>query len=535
MIKKYFYLILGLILLVGALLRIVRLDTTPPHLGNDEISIAFDSYSVRNIGLDEHGENWPLSFKSHQTYKSPLYAYLNMPINWITRNNEYGVRLLSAIFGVLAIFLIGIFGKFLGNQTLGLIAATLLAINQKAIFASRIGFESNVAYVVMTLGILFMFAFKKSKKKIYPALAGIFLGLSIWGYHTQWILVPILMTVLPFLSRKEIHLKKWWLMWLLLVIIAAPIFYNFVTTQKNDVNNRANSQIWFSEESMKSYLNNEDNNVLKKTTFFLMAPVNNYLQHFSLDNLFISGSDIFNGESPLETGWFLLASFPLLIIGLFNLKKIFKENSRWLLTWWFLCPIVPALTHGGVASVRNLSFLIPTTLIMAGGFKFLIDKNKLLSIIISGFLLFNFFFFLIAYFIHFSLDSGDNFQYGYKQAWEYIKPNVSNYQNIIVEPKFGMYGQYVGVPHLYFGYFGAFSPEEMQKRIDVSGTKIGKFWFKTVDWNDEELKPKSLYVVSVINPMAGKAGDKLKLLNTIEKPNHEPQFLIYKTIDNQNK
>jgi hypothetical protein len=33
--------------------------------------------------------------------------------------------------------------------------------------------------------------------------------------------------------------------------------------------------------------------------------------------------------------------------------------------------------------------------------------------------------------------------------------------------------------------------------------------------------------------MAGKAGNKLKLLDTIEKPNHEPQFLIYETIDNK--
>lgn len=532
MIKKYFYVILVLILLVGAFLRIVKLDSIPPHLGNDEISIAFDNYSIRSIGMDEHGKKWPLSFESHRSYKAPLYAYLNIPINWIIGNNEYGVRLLSAIFGILAIFLIGILGKFLGGETLGLVAAILLTFDQKAIFASRIGYESNVAYVVMTLGILFMFYFKQSKKKIYAILSGILLGLSIWGYHTQWGLIPMLVVILPFLSRKEINLKKWWLMWLLLIIVATPIFYNFVTVQKNDENNRASSQIWFSEASMKDYLKNSNDNPIRKTTFFLMAPVNNYLQHFSLDSLFTSGSDIFNGESPLETGWFLLASLPLLIIGLFNFKKIFKENSSWILVLWLLCPIVPAMTSGGVASVRNLSFLIPTILIMAGGFKILIDKNKFLMIIFSGLLLFNFFVFFISYFVHFPLDSGDNFQYGYKQACEYIKPKVNDYKYIIVEPKFGIYGQYVGVPHLYFGYFGAFSPEAMQKRIDIFGTKIDKFWFKEVDWNNEELKPKSLYVVSVINPMAGKAGNKLRLLNIIEKLNHEPQFLIYETIDN---
>lgn len=202
MIKKYFYLILGLIIIIGFIPRIIKLDKIPSHLGNDEISIAFDSYSVRTIGKDEHGHSWPLAFESHRSYKAPLYAYLNMPINWFFGNNEIGVRLLSVIFGVLAIFLIGVFGKFIGGEFLGLMAAILLAINPKAIFVSRIGFESNVAYVVMSFGVLFMFYFWKKQKKIYAILAGILLGLSIWGYHTQWGLVPMLAVILPFLSRK---------------------------------------------------------------------------------------------------------------------------------------------------------------------------------------------------------------------------------------------------------------------------------------------------------------------------------------------
>ena len=43
MIKKYFWVWLGVIVLVGGLLRMIGLDKNPPHIGNDEISIAFDS------------------------------------------------------------------------------------------------------------------------------------------------------------------------------------------------------------------------------------------------------------------------------------------------------------------------------------------------------------------------------------------------------------------------------------------------------------------------------------------------------------
>jgi 4-amino-4-deoxy-L-arabinose transferase-like glycosyltransferase len=528
MIKNYYWLWLILIVFFGSILRIVRLDKVPPHLGNDEISIAFDSYSVRTSGKDEHGNYWPLSFESHRTYKSPLYAYLNMPINMVVGNNEYGIRLLSALAGIAAIILISIMGKMLAGSEVGLIAAGLLALNPKAIMMSRIAFESNLAYVVMTCGILLMFKYL-SKKNIWLAiLAGVILGVSIWGYHTQWGLVPLLAVILPILSRNKLSIKKWWPMYLSLFLVSLPIFLNFVGVQLQDKNNRASSQIWLDEGVLKDYLKGNDSQ-LRKALVVATTPVNNYVQHFSLDSLFTSGADFFNGDNPLEVGWFFLGSLPLLIIGLFKIKIIFKENTNWLLGWWLLCPIIPAMTYGGVASVRNLSFLIPTTLIMAGGFKYLIEKYKLWSLLIGIILVINFLIFLIAYFVHFPLDSGDNFQYGYKQAWEYIKPNINKYESVVVESKFGKFGQFVGVPHLYFGYFEAFTPEEMQKRIDNNGTKIGKFTFKEIDWNKEDVKMDSIYVVSIINPRVGKYYDNLKLVKTIYKPDQEPQFLIYET------
>lgn len=528
---KIFYFILILVVIIGSYLRIVDLDKIPPHLGNDEISIAFDSYSVRILGKDEHGHSWPLSFESHRSYKAPLYAYLNMPLNWLIGNNEYGIRLLSAIFGTIIIILVAYFGLFFDNEKLGLAAAFLFAFNPKAIFASRIGYESNVAFVIMTLGVLFMFCFRKLHKRKFLVLAGIFLGISIWGYHTQWGLVPLLVCVLPFLSKNEINLQKWIPMWLIIIFIATPIFYNFLTVQTKDINNRANSQLWFSASKTKDYIELTKDSKIKKITTLITIPFYNYLQHFDFDTMFTSGADMLNGESPMEQGWFLFICLPLLIYGLINIKKVFGKYWSWLLLWWLLCPIVPALTEGGVASVRNLSFLVPSILIMSGGFYYLILYRKLFAKIIFILLIINIFIFLMTYFIHFKFDSSDNFQYGYKQAWEYIKPIVNNYDEIIVEPKFGLVGQHVGVPHLYFGYFKAFTPDQMQNRLDSNGTKIGKFYFKNFDWNKEQYKPKSLFVVSVINPKVGNFYNKLNLLKVIEKLNHEPQFLIYETID----
>lgn len=532
MSKKVFYFVLSLITLVGGYLRMVRLESVPPHLGNDEISIAYDSYSVRVIGKDEHGHTWPISFESHQTYKAPLYAYLNMPINWLLGNNEYGVRWLSALAGSGLIVLAAVAGNQWGGPILALVAAALMALNPKSIFVSRIAFESNLAALMLSLGVLFMFYFWKKQKTIFTIVSGLFLGLSIWGYHTEWGLAPMLAIVLPFLSRREIAFKKWWPMWLVMILMAMPIFYDFAVVQRKDVNNRASSQLWFSAGQMQDYIKGSEDKPIKKLMVVTLTPVNNYLSHFSFDSMFGSGADMFNGESPLESGWFLLGCLPLLIIGLVKINKVFGKYGDWVLAWWLLCPIIPALTYGGVASVRNLAFILPTILIMAGGAVVLWRQSKKWSMILGFVLVVNFFVFALSYYVHFPVDSGNNFQYGYKEAWEFIKPNIDKYDRVVVENRFGEFGQFTGVPHLYFGYFQAFKASEMQKRIDKNGTKIGKFEFKYVDWNQEVYSPRTVYIVSAINPRAGKIYEKLREVTLIRNTDFTAQFLIYESIDN---
>ncbi len=524
--KNIFGIILGLIVLFGGFLRMTSLDKNPPHLGNDEISIAYDSYSIRTTGKDEYGISWPLSFRSHRDYKPPLYAYLNMPFNFIFGNNEYGIRFLSALSGTLMILIIGIMGFKLGGSKLGLLAAFLLAINPKSIFVSRMSYESNLAALLVLVGVYLMYLFKEKKKYIYLLFSGIFLGFSIWAYHTEKGLVPLLITVLPWWWRKEIKLRKWILLWLTVILLMIPIFWDFVNVQMKDPYNRATSQIWYSGVGIQDYLKTTTDFLPKKVIKVLADPVYRYIEHFNFDFLFTKGMELFPKNEPLNFGWFLITTFPLLIIGLINLKNIFGKNFSWILIWWGLCPIVPSLTYGELAAVRNLPFISPTILIMAAGGLIIWQKSKKWRIVLLLAILINFIYFGVTYFVHFPKISGDNFQYGYKQSWLYIKPIVDNFDEIIIEPRFGINGQFIGLPRLYFGYFKAFDPIEMLERDDKSG-KIGKYQIRNVDWNEEKIKPKSIYIVSISNPPTSGAESLLKLLTTINNPDGQKQFLIY--------
>ena len=120
---------------------------------------------------------------------------------------------------------------------------------------------------------------------------------------------------------------------------------------------------------------------------------------------------------------------------------------------------------------------------------------------------------------------GENFQYGYKQAAEYISQNYNKYDRIVVDPRFGDVNIYVGVPHLYLAYFTRLDPYRLLERHDTKdGLFFDKYQITSINWNLEKVKPKTLYLVpfdnkpnSVIN---------LRTVKEIKLPNYKVEFYL---------
>ncbi|MFA6602792.1 MAG: hypothetical protein WCT01_03220 [Candidatus Shapirobacteria bacterium] len=516
-------------MMVGGWLRVKDLDKVPPHLGNDEISIAFDSYSVLKTGKDEHGVLFPLSFMSHRSYKAPLYAYVNIPQIIVWGRTENGIRMTSAIAGIVAIGALGAIGSLIGGPGVALAGAWLTALSPKLIWASRIGYESNLAVTVGLLAVLSLLVYLKNGRKVFYVISALMFGLTVWAYHTWWGLGPMLALFLPLKLTGLKRYRAWIPYWFLAIMVALPIAIDFVGVQLKDTHNRASSQLWWRAGQTTDFLKRDDVSSLKKAATLIVIPVNNYIDHFSLNGNFSSGLGLFDKRSPMGQGWYLLPTLILMIFGLIKGPKIFGKYNGALVGWWLLCPIVPATTSG-MEAVRNLAMMGPGLLFAGGGLVEVVKKYRRVGGVILVALAFSFWQFYLAYYVHYPKTVGNNFQYGYKQVWEKIKPVASEYQHIVVEPKFGRDGQFVGVPHLYFGYFGAFEAEDMLKRVDQNGTKIGKYEFRGIDWFAEPLREgKSIYVVSAINSVVGDWYDKLKLVDVISTPDDQRQFLIYQS------
>ncbi|MDO8610433.1 MAG: hypothetical protein Q7R95_07830, partial [bacterium] len=75
-VKRYLsvFLFVGIILLAG-FLRLYKLGEVPGSLDWDEASIGWNAYSLLKTGTDEYGKAWPVSIRSFNDYKPPMYVY----------------------------------------------------------------------------------------------------------------------------------------------------------------------------------------------------------------------------------------------------------------------------------------------------------------------------------------------------------------------------------------------------------------------------------------------------------------------------
>src|SRR4030043_2030959 len=122
--------IFWLILVLAFFLRFYKLGEVPISLDWDENSNAYNAYSILKTGRDEYGNFLPLTNRSFDDYKPPLYMYLNVPSVAIFGLTPFAARLPSAIFGFLTVPLVYLLAKKLfEKQNIAILAAFFLAFS----------------------------------------------------------------------------------------------------------------------------------------------------------------------------------------------------------------------------------------------------------------------------------------------------------------------------------------------------------------------------------------------------------------------
>jgi len=485
------------IVLIGFSLRLWQISKVPPGLSNDEISIAYEAYSIVNTGKDSNGKLLPISFKSHNTYKAPLYIYITAPFIKIFGNNEIAVRFPSVIFGTLTILGIYLLTRKLKlSETIATISAFLLAITPWHVYTSRIGLESNLALCLLIFGAYFFLIGTNRKKYLF--LSSIVLGMSLYAYHTEQIFTPLLLLSLTWIYFREFSNKKdIFIFWFTFLVLVTPVFIDSLFF---DGGTRAGTEIFLKDFILQNKISGVGNIFFKGYIIFTFW-LDKYLQYINPAYLFGHGLPINAPYGSSDFGLLNIIQFPLFLLGsvyLFELKN--RKIGLVLLIWLFIGPLIPSLTLGELNLVRNLVTIVPLTLVSACGIVWIIEKTKFkpLIVFILVAILINFAFFYRYYLTYFPKYFSENWSYGFKETATYAREHQEKYKKIVFDYQYGTDVDLYGAPSLFFLYFNKINPNEFLKEVKRDNfLSFEKYEFRRVDWPSEDVQPGTLYIVGV--------------------------------------
>ncbi|MFH2062155.1 MAG: glycosyltransferase family 39 protein, partial [Candidatus Beckwithbacteria bacterium] len=378
------------------------------------------------------------------------------------------VRFPSALFGSLTVLLVFLFAKqFFKKPTVPLLSALFLCLSPWHLQLSRAGFEANLGLFLVTLG-AWLFT-KGAKKPLWLILSVIPLGLSMYAYHANRVLVPLLGLSFGLLYLKKLltNKSKSLIAIFLFILISLPLSLRLNTPE---VKQRFLETSAFSDSALvieSNQLISQDGGgpvsrlIHHRYWFYTKTFLDHYLDHFNFNYLFISG-DSNPRHSTQLVGSLYLIQLPLLIFGLFSLFKNKKSELIPILVWIILAPIPAALTKATPHALRSLLLLIPLTILCAYGAVQLI-KSKLLIYIFTIILLFEFSRHQYIYHFNYPKLHQSQWQYGYQELMEYINQNKDKYDTIYVTRKLGR-------PSIYYWFYSKTKPSLVQ----IANNKVNK-------------------------------------------------------------
>jgi 4-amino-4-deoxy-L-arabinose transferase-like glycosyltransferase len=473
------------ILILGAFLRLFMLGSVPASLNWDEVSQGYTAYSVAHTGMDEWGAKLPMFFRSYGEWKSAVYIYLLVPLVKFFSLSPFIVRLPSAIFGVISIYLIYLICKKLYSENTALWSAFLMAVTPWSFFLSRPAFEANVALTLLLAG-LYLFL---TQKYVFSA---IMFGLAPHTYNSAKIVVPILVVYLIWSTKLYKNLKTSFLYLGILAVFALPLLLNlFPGNPRPDI----------PQVSSPFFMHFEK----------LFRPIDKFAIRTYIVSSQITHSHLFPGLvcwrytylAKSAIPWrFYVSEYILVIIGIFALPK--NKSNLYLLPFvLIILGIMPAaLTRDPEHALRSL-LVIPGFIILASiGFEYLFSiKYKYLKIGIS-ILIIEIFLYMASYFTWYGPVYARDWQYGYPEVSAYLDSNASKYDHIVVTKWFGE-------PQLFLAFYGQWDPVwyQQQNKQNISYERSGKMWldqlesyslgkytFKYISWGDEARDKKTLYI-----------------------------------------
>ena len=511
-----------LILISAFVLRLYQLGKTPIALEWDEVAIGYDAYSILTTGRDQFGKFLPLTFRSLDDWKPPIYEYLTVPSIAVFGLNPFAVRLPSALSGILTVLATYLLTKVIFKQnTVALLAAFFLAISPWHLQFSRAAFEVNLSVAITVFAALLFLKGLKNPRLFL--LSGLLFGLDLFSYHSTRVIGPLLMILMFFLFNKSLpkrlYVTLFFIIFGFFFAVALPILTSSEAQIRFKATNIFDPGARYIEEKdlPKIYLDSRlqdkeagyeldgkifhnqrliytDYETLKKAFY-------KYLSHFNFEFLFI------RGDAPLHHapgfGLLYLAELPLLVIGLIYMVR--RSNNHYfllILSWLLIAPIPASVTREAPHAVRTELILPMFQIITAAGLVVILKFIKKESnwvlwftlISISFLFVINNSFYLHQYYVHTNYELSRDWKFGREEAVNFTESIKNNYEKILVSLK-------VDMPYIFWLFYSQYPPiQYLKEGGTVSGgfaderNKFGKYEFRNFDYRNFTTSGKTLFV-----------------------------------------
>lgn len=519
--------IITTITLVVAFVRFFLIDKIPPSLNWDEVSHGYNAYSILKTGADEWGMRFPTIFRAFGDYKLPVYIYLTSVSVFLFGLTPFAVRFVSVLAGVCAIPLIYLLANELyppaktAKLSVGHVTALMLALSPWHFFISRPALEANLALTLIIAGTLFLI--KGLKNTRYWIASAILLGLSLHTYNTARIFVPLLLIGFYLIFRKKIKPGANTL--ISLIIIAVSLGFVFYQVISGSGTARYAKLAILSPSAVYTIGQNRQNShfspivarlVHNRPVYFTAVFLKNYVAYFS--------PTFFNQSKGAQTQFAIpnqnLFTFPTLFLALIGLALALKNrkdlSSKFIIAWLILSPVAAATTIDPPQALRP-NPMIPAVIILAAIALYEILKDrKIVAYIFLASIFLAFSSYLSIYFGSYSDSYSQSWQYGYREAIDYINNHKSEYSRVIITKKYGE-------PHIFYAFYSHLDPKKLQPGPDNNRYKLSDwFWTDRLDniyfVNDWDIP--SLYTEEIRLESGGTVSTNQALL--ITSPDHVP-------------
>ncbi|NLG06574.1 MAG: hypothetical protein GX559_02655 [Candidatus Pacebacteria bacterium] len=505
-------LLFALILLLASFLRIYRLGEVPKGLQADEASFLINSSAILETLKDEDGQSLPIQLNSLIDPKPALYSYLQVPFLAIFGKNIFASRLPSALIGVVSIVLFYYLVKELSNNNkrLALLAMLLLSISPWHIVNSRATEEVILGFMLLVANLILLLKITRSTKTQPTHYFLFFLTaiLGMYSYHSNKIILFGFYSIyflLNVLRKNSKRLKKTYLILLALIFLSFILTLSSALTRFSAIgvlnNDLPKALIFqFTTKStgqtplllLRGFYN--------KPFFYFRYFFENYLAHFNLNYLFITGGAT-RRFIVLEHGLFYFFEIILFFFGLARLIKYKKYANLipFVLILLVLAPIPAALTTEEIpSSIRSFNLILPLSLIIALGLEYIFHIlknlkrkwNFLFAAITVLLYVWSLAYFIQQYFIATPIIYTNARSRHYEIVTPLIKDHLNDYDQLV-------FSSDLREMYIYLWLEGLISIEEVQAqplaRYEANYT-IGKFKFYQDSCGFPEFEGRTLYI-----------------------------------------